>query len=119
VCSSDLERAYSFWKTEIPRPDQPRKVFVDDHVLLDFFRRLAAEEDQPTKRNFRYILALILMRKKILKFKDVERADNREYLVLRRSRTHEEHRVLNPQLTEPELDQVKQELAQILETQVV
>ncbi len=110
--------AFSFWKTEVPKADEPRKVFVDDAVIFDFFQRLAAEEDQPIKRNFRYILGLMLMRKKLLKFKDVAREDGKEYLILRRSRTQEEHRVLNPQLTDEEMDQVKNELTTILETEV-
>lgn len=117
--SGDREKAFSFWRTEVPRPDQPKKVFVDDRVIFDFFQRLAAEEDQPTKRNFRYILGLMLMRKKFLKFKDVVRKDGKEYLVLRRSRTQEEHHVLNPQLTDSEMEQVKNELTQILETEIV
>ncbi len=112
------ESAFSFWKTVLPRQDQPRKVFVDDAVIFDFFQRLAAEEDQPVKRNFRYILGLMLMRKKKLKFKDVVRDNGREYLVLRRSRTKEEHRVLDPKLSEEELLQVRAELSQILETEV-
>ena len=113
------DRAFSFWKTEIPKPDQPRKLFVDDAVILDFFKRLAAEEDQPVKRNFRYILGLMLMRKKALKFKDVVRDNGKEYLILRRSRTKEEHRVLNPGLTDEEMLEVKAQLTQILETEVV
>ena len=111
--------AFSFWKTEVPRPDEPRKVFVDDNVIFDFFQRLATEEGQPVKRNFRYILGLMLMRKKKLKFKDVVRENGKEYLVLRRSRTKEEHRVLNPQLTDEETEQVRSELTQILETEVL
>jgi hypothetical protein len=113
------EQAFSFWRTEIPKADEPRKVFVDDAVIFDFFQRLASEEDQPTKRNFRYILGLMLMRKKKLKFKDVVREGDKEYLILRRSRTKEEHRVLNPQLTDEEAEQVRQELTQILDTQVL
>ncbi len=61
----------------------------------------------------------MLMRKKKLKFADVVREDGKEYLILRRSRTKEEHRVLNPQLTDEETEQVRQELTQILETQVL
>lgn len=117
--SAHRGRPFSHWKTEIPRADQPRKMFVDDAVIFDFFTRLADEEHQPTKRNFRYILGLMLMRKKRLKFKDVVRDNGKEYLVLRRSRTKEEHRVLNPDLSEEELLQVKTELTQILETEVV
>ena len=113
------EHVFSFWKTEIPKADEPRKMFVDDSVIFDFFQRLAPEDEEPTKRNFRYILGLMLMRKKKLKFKDVVRKDSREYLILRRSRTQEEHRVLNPQLTDEETEQVRLELTQILETQVL
>ena len=113
------EQAFSFWKTEIPKADEPRKMFVDDSVIFDFFQRLAPEDEEPTKRNFRYILGLMLMRKKKLKFADVVREDGKEYLILRRSRTKEEHRVLNPQLTDEETEQVRQELTQILETQVL
>jgi len=112
-------RAFSFWKTEVPRADEPKKVFVDDSVIFDFFKRLAAEEHEPVKRNFRYILGLMLMRKKALKFKDVVREDGKEYLVLRRSRTKEEHRVLNPELTDEEAEQVKNELTKRLETEVL
>ena len=113
------EQAFSFWKTEIPKADEPRKMFVDDSVIFDFFQRLASEDEEPTKRNFRYILGLMLMRKKKLKFADVVREDGKEYLILRRSRTKEEHRVLNPQLTDDETEQVRLELTQILETQVL
>lgn len=108
----------SFWKTEVPRADAPKKMFVDDAVIFDFFKRLEGEEEDAAKRNFRYILALMLMRKKLLKFKDVKRADGKEYIILRRSRTEEEHRVLNPSLTDEETEQVRIELSRILETEV-
>ena len=117
--NADRDRAFSFWKTEVPKADEPRRVFVDDAVIFDFFQRLAAEEDHPVKRNFRYILGLMLMRKKKLKFKDVVRENGKEYLILRRSRTKEEHRVLNPDLTDEETEQVRNELTQILQTEVV
>ena len=117
--NQDRDRTFSFWKTEVPRADRPKKIFVDDAVIFDFFERLAPEEGQSLKRNFRYILALMLMRKKILKFNDVVRENDKEYLVLRRSRTKEEHRVLNPELTDEQMEQVKNELKQILETEIV
>lgn len=113
------DKAFSFWRTEVPKADQPKKIFVDDAVIFDFFQRLAYEETDPAKRNFRYILGLMLMRKKVLKFKDVSIVDGKEYLILRRSRTQEEHRVLNPQLTDEETEQVKNELTRVLETEVV
>ena len=86
---------------------------IDTSVIREFFERLAGEED-PTKQNFRYILALLLLRKKVLKFATVDRDGERETLVLRGSTTGEEHRVLNPGLSEEQLAAVQVEVDRIL-----
>ena len=111
---------FSFWKTHVPTKEEERKLLVDDNVLLDFFMRLANEQgDQPEhKAKFRYILALVLMRKKVLRFLDISREDGREYIVLRYPREKLEFKVLDPGLTEEEADTVKEDLAQILNVDV-
>jgi hypothetical protein len=110
----DRSGVFSFWRTRVPKRDEERKLFVDDSVVLDFFRRLGSGEDEK-RLNFRYILALLLMRKKLLKFVDIRRREGREYLVLKQPHEEQEHEVLNPQLNEGQLEQVRQDLSQILE----
>ncbi len=61
------ERLFSFWKTVVAEPGARRRLFVDDEVLVDLFVRLA-DETQPRRVAFRFVLALILMRKKLLRF---------------------------------------------------
>ena len=114
-CSSqaDREACFSFWKTRVPMKEQEQKKFVDDEVILNFFLRLANEQDQ-LKRNFRYVLALFLMRKKQLKFKDVARSEEGEALVLYSSREQQDYEVAIPQLSEEEIQQVTEEVGQIL-----
>jgi hypothetical protein len=117
----DETEAFSFWKTHVPTQEEQRKLLVDDDVLVSFFLRLADEqqEQQPQhKRNFRYILALVLMRKKILRFVDIAREDDAEFLVLRYPREDREFRVRDPGLTEEEADTVKDDLSQILNVEV-
>ena len=109
--------AFSFWRTRVPRRDEDRKPLVDESVVMDFFLRLADTEDEQ-RLNFRYILALMLMRKKKLKFVDARRRDDREYLVLRRPREEAQHEVFNPQLTDEQIEQVREDLSQLLETDV-
>ena len=60
-------KVFCFWKTRIPTKDKKKKLLVDDSVLVNIFERLENEEDQ-IKINFRFVLALILMRKRILKY---------------------------------------------------
>ena len=114
-CSSQINReeCFSFWQTRVPVKEQEQKKFVDDEVIFNFFLRLANEQDQ-LKRNFRYVLALFLMRKKQLKFKDVARSDEGEALVLHSSREQEDYEVPIPQLSEEEIQQVTEEVGQIL-----
>jgi hypothetical protein len=63
---------FSFWKTTIPEPNQKKKTFVDDAVLLNLLRRLE-DAVEPQRLAFRYVVALILMRKKLLRFDGSER----------------------------------------------
>lgn len=58
---------FSFWKTLVPESQKKAKTFVDDTVLLDLFNRLADREDVLDLR-FRFVLALLLMRKRLLKY---------------------------------------------------
>jgi hypothetical protein len=105
--------AFSFWMGKVPPKDQARRLHIDDEVLHDCFQRLAGETEAQ-KVNFRYIVALLLMRRKRLKFEDAEVFEGQEVLLLRDSRTRAIHRVANPQLTEQELADVQEEVQKVL-----
>ena len=108
---------FSFWRTTVPPREQKRRLFADDEVLLDFFLRLENDEEEQ-RRHFFYLLSLILMRKKLLKFEDIERDGEDEYLCLRFRREDRTVRVLNPRLSEEQVEAVKEQLSQILDFQV-
>ena len=111
--SVDKGEAFSFWRTRIPRKEQKNRQFVDDETLMDFFRRLENEESRG-KRNFRYVLSLLLMRKKLLRFRTGIRSEGGEELVLYEPKSHVEHRVYDPQLAEDEIEQVREQIGQVL-----
>ena len=112
----DTPEMFSFWQTKMPPKEERRKLLVDDDVILDFFRRLEGSTDD-LKVNFRYILALVLMRKKVLKFKDVKRGEGGEFLVLEIPKEGVTFEVLNPDLTEEKITQVTDEVGKILNVQ--
>ncbi|USN98575.1 MAG: hypothetical protein H6810_10425 [Phycisphaeraceae bacterium] len=53
------------WHTVIPEKDKPRQQLIGDGEVLDLFEQLAEAED-PRQLAFRYLLALILIRKRQL-----------------------------------------------------
>jgi len=108
---------FSFWKTQVPLPSQKKKLFVDDSVLINLFERLAQEKDQ-LKINFRFVLALILMRKRLLKYEDTDRRDSIEIWQMRFVREKDIHQVINPHLDDEQIQQVSQELSAILHAEL-
>ena len=115
--SGGTPEMFSFWQTRVPPKEEKKKLLVDDEVIMDFFVRLQDATDE-LKVNFRYILALVLMRKKRLKFKDVRRTDDGEFLVLDLPRNGGTYEVLNPDLTEDKIAQVTDEVGKILNVQL-
>jgi hypothetical protein len=105
--------AFSFWVSRVPAEGQPRRLQVDDELILDCLERLTAETGA-AKVNFRYVLALLLMRRKRLRFEEVARQEDKELLVLRCPRTRQVYQVVNPQLTEEQLAEVQQEVEKVL-----
>jgi hypothetical protein len=113
----DTREMFSFWRTRVPPKEAKRRLLVDDGVLVDFFQRLQGAEDE-LKVNFRYILALVLMRRKLLKFTDVRRGDSGETLVLESPRDKTSYEVHNPQLDEEKIVRLTDEIGKILNVQL-
>lgn len=69
------QRLFSFWKTVQPEPNARRNPFVDDTVLMALLKRLDGEQDLQ-KQAFRYVLALLLMRKKMVRYDGLQHTDD-------------------------------------------
>jgi hypothetical protein len=107
------ENAFGFWAGKVPAPDQDKGPRIDDDMLLECFGRLEGQND-PGRVNFRYVVALLLMRRKRLKFGAARREDGHEVLRLRDARTGAEHDVVNPGLTDAEMASVQAEVLKVL-----
>jgi hypothetical protein len=105
--------AFGFWVGRIPAPDETRRPQIDDDLLLDCFQRLEGQTD-PNKVNFRYVVALLLMRRKRLKFEEATTSGGQEILILRCPRSREIYQVTNPRLTEEEMAAVQEEVFKVL-----
>jgi hypothetical protein len=124
------ENVFGYWRSTVPEANQKKKLFVDDEVLLNLFRRLAeADQPQPPERlAFRFVLALILMRKKALKYDGTEYdalpatgsepASKREWWRVIVRGDPQPLRVLNPHLDEARIQQVTEQLGEVLEAEL-
>ncbi len=106
---------FCYWKTRLPHPDQKKQIFVDDDMLLAFFERLEKETEQE-KLNFRFVLALILMRKRRLKYDATRVEDAKEIWRLRIVGEKQIVEVINPHLDEEQIEQLSSQIGQILQT---
>lgn len=112
---NDFDRAnlLGFWQTTMPRPEEKKKVFVDDQVLCELFERLA-DATEPAKVNFRFMLALVLMRKRLVVYEEARKEEGRDVWVVRMKGKEDRLNLVDPHLNEQEMAEVSQQLGQIL-----
>lgn len=104
----------AYWSGRVPAADKPRKPVVNDDLLLGCFDRLKDSADADGL-NFRYVAALLLMRRKRFKFEDVFRdADGRDVLLVRDARGGAVHQVVDPRLTDGQIAGVQAEVFRVL-----
>ncbi|MFA7343690.1 MAG: hypothetical protein WC003_05240 [Terrimicrobiaceae bacterium] len=107
---NDNIQPFSFWRSkyEPPAPPPPNPLPRDDAESL--LRRLVAEND-PVHANVRFILALMLERKRILR--PVESADG-DMLVYEHATTGEIMVLANPRLSFDQIPAVQREVTALL-----
>jgi hypothetical protein len=113
-------RLFSYWRTVVPAPEERRRLLVDDQVLLDLFERLA-DDQRPQRVAFRFVLGLILLRKRKLKFagRTGERGDQRWLLLRRPSEPGESPmEVVDPHLSDDDIRELTQQLSEVLQSEL-
>jgi hypothetical protein len=107
------EGAFSFWMGRVLAQEESRRPRIDDDILFDCFQRLEGQPG-PDKISFRYVVALLLMRRKRLKFEEARKEAGQELLSLRCVKSREVFEVVNPQLTEEQMSAVQEEVFKVL-----
>ena len=105
--------AFSFWVGRVVAPDLKKRAPIDDEMLLDCFKRLE-DQKEASRIRFRYVVALLLMRRKRLRFEEAKKENGQEILTLRCMRTGARYPVINPVLSDEETAAVQDEVFQAL-----
>lgn len=109
---------FGFWKRTIPESDEQPKQLVSHEEMFDLFEQLA-DATEHKQLAFRYLLALILMRKKILVFENSTPRTKTEHgvLTVRQRQKGGEGAlfdVIDPGLDDETIAQASEELGQIM-----
>ena len=109
----DRSNVLAFWQAVMPRAEAKKRLFVDDTVLCELFERLN-DTTEPVKLNFRFVLGLILMRKRLVIYESTRSEPDRETWRVRLKGRDDSIDLLNPRLNEQQIVEVSQQLNQVL-----
>lgn len=106
------------WRSHRPAPSVPKSRPFDREAIYEFFLRFE-DAHTPERLQFRFVLALLLWRKKVLKFRDtVQDKQGRELWVFSTPRDGAAHSVVKPELDQERIEQLSERLEDVLSSPV-
>jgi hypothetical protein len=109
-------RLFSFWRTTVPEPHRKRRIFADDDLLMNLFDRLEGDH-RPQRAAFRFVLALVLLRKRLLRLVGRREGDEGSVWLLERrgEAPGPPVEVIDPRLSDEDVRAVSDQLGEILQ----
>ena len=105
---------HSYWRSKYEAPTHdPKAQVVEKHTAETLLRKLV-EEDNPMTETTRYVLAVMLERKKNLKQTGTRETAESTYLIYEQNKTGEVFIIRDPELKLWELEPVQREVAYLL-----
>ncbi len=96
----------------MPGPDMSRVHWAPNDVMLNFFEQL---ENDPQRADMRYVLSLLLVRRRILRIEDTEHdEEDRATMILSCSRNDNEYNVAVIEPESERIEPIQQELGKML-----
>ena len=102
-----------WWKSRIPVLEKGKIYWAPNRVLIAFFETIAARTDQIETT---YVMALLLVRKRLLQWKDNVTRDGVEFMKLRQASTKKKFEIKTASLTPEQIKATQNELAEQLFT---
>ena len=108
------ETAIAWWKSQLPGANSKRVHWAPNEVILDYFDRLQNDE---AKADVRYVLTLLMIRRRIVRLEHVERhEDGNETMLVYSPRQEAEYRVTVVMPTATRAIEIQKELSLLLIT---
>jgi len=104
------------WRTHRPEPTTKKVQPFDREAIYAFFERVE-DAQEPQQVQFRFVLALLLWRKRVLRHEDTLLEGGHEVWSFILPRTGALHRVVRPDLGEEQLDRLSEQVETLLAQQ--
>lgn len=112
--TADRRSVLSYWQGEYKAPPPPPPEPIQKDTAESLLRKFC-ESNDPSQNAARYILAVMLERKRVLRHRDtVTTEDGKELLVYEHAQTGESLTVPDPHLRLDQLAEVQQQVAALL-----
>jgi len=106
------DEAIGWWKSQMPEANARRANWAPNDVMLDYFQQL---EEQPGKEDVRYILTLLMIRRRVLRLDDSELGeDGVERMIVFCPRNETEYHVPVVSPDPVRASEIQDELARLL-----
>jgi hypothetical protein len=105
------EEAIGWWISQVPSPTASKVHWAPNDVILHYFRQLL---DQSENRDTLYVLALLMIRRRIVRQVDTETDEDGETIVLHCQKDENDYRVPVCVPTESRAAEIQDELARLL-----
>lgn len=112
----DKAAFFSYWRTTVRPAAEKRRLVIDVEAFYIFFSQLVGS-DEDHRQLFLYLVALILVRKRVLRLEAIEKTPEGEFLALYDRRAENDVRVRVPDATDDELREAQASLDQIFDCQ--
>jgi len=101
-----------WWKSQMPGQDESKVAWAPNDVMLRYLEELEAD---PAQSDIRYILGLLLVRRRVCRLEDAERdEDDHELLVLYCPRNETTYKIPVAAPTEERVREIQEELSRLL-----
>ncbi len=106
------EGVLGWWKSQMPERTAKKLHWAPNDVMLELLETL---ETQPDKKDMRYVLGLLLVRRRVVRLEDTEQDDQgREVSVLYCPRREATYRVETTMPSDERIAEIQEELGQLL-----
>ena len=110
------EEVVAWWQSRAPSANAAQAQLAPRDVLLNLFSSL---EEQPHEIEFRYVLGLLLLRKRILRLREtLDGVDDRETLLLDCPTSNEQYELVVATPAASRVEQIEQRIVKLLYSDV-
>ncbi len=110
------EGCLGWWRSQVPILEKGKIYWAPNWVLMAYFESVVTK---PEQKNTAYVMALLLVRKRILQWKDTISQDEIESMILRHSGSKSTFEVEVLKVSPDQILSIQNELAEQLFTDVV